>query len=412
MSQIGKALPPSTRLRVIVAGLVGQYPVGGVAWDYLQYVIGLSRLGHDVYYYEDTWSWPYNPVERTYSPAPSYSTAFIDRFFELYAPGLRARWHYRHLHELGLGMPTERFDEVARTADLFINVSGANMFPDHLAPACLKLFLDTDPGYNQIVLQERPSWSENVDRWAGQVSAHDRFATYAENIASPDCLVPTLGIDWLTTRMPVVCDLWQDAGARAPDNAWSTVLTWNAFKGALLLDGVEYRSKDAEMERIIDLPSRSAADITLALGGMDAPADRLREHGWRVIDGPAATITPEQYQSLIRTSKAEISPAKHVYAALRTGWFSCRSACYLATGRPVVVQDTGFGAILPTGEGILSFSDLDGAVAGIRAVEADYKRHSRAAREVAEAYFDSDKVLGEMLDAAFSKELPVAEGAH
>ena len=161
----------SSPLRIIVTGLVGLYPVGGVAWDYLQYVVGLARLGHDVYYHEDTWSWPYHPIERQVTSEGRYSAQFLAGFFRRYAPELGARWHYLHLHETSYGMTRRAFDEVARTADIFLNVSGACMFPEELSPRCVKVFLDTDPGYNQIMLSERFAWSENVDRWCASVSS-------------------------------------------------------------------------------------------------------------------------------------------------------------------------------------------------------------------------------------------------
>ncbi|MCI0484950.1 MAG: glycosyltransferase family 1 protein, partial [candidate division NC10 bacterium] len=167
-----------SRLRIIVTGLVGLYPVGGVAWDYLQYVIGFARLGHDVYYHEDTWSWPYHPLEKTYTQDASYSAAYLADFFKSYAPDLSQRWHYLHLHETSFGMSRKSFDEVAATADIFLNVSGACMIPEELSPRCVKVFLDTDPGYNQIMLSERFDWSENVDRWCRSVEAHDQHFTY------------------------------------------------------------------------------------------------------------------------------------------------------------------------------------------------------------------------------------------
>src|SRR5436309_9921813 len=136
----------TSRLRVVVTGLAGLYPVGGVAWDYLQYVIGLARLGHDVYYHEDTWSWPYHPIENRHTPEGTYSARYIGDFFARYAPELCGRWHYLHLHETSFGMDRAAFDEVARTADVFLNVSGACLLPDRLSPRCVKVFLDTDPG--------------------------------------------------------------------------------------------------------------------------------------------------------------------------------------------------------------------------------------------------------------------------
>jgi hypothetical protein len=394
----------STSLRIVVAGMVGVYPIGGVAWDYLQYAIGLARMGHDVFYHEDTWSWPYHPLERTRTADGAYSAEFLTRFFQRYAPELSERWHYLHLHRDSFGMDRSAFDEISRSADLFVNVSGASMLPDELASGCVKVFLDTDPGYNQIMLSERLPWAENVDRWCDGVAEHDRFFTYAENIRSPDCLVPRLDFDWVPTRMPVVTDLWK-AGTAAPaaDAPWTTVMSWNEFGGPLVHRGVEYGSKGTEFEKLLDLPARTGRRLRVAVGGADAPRDRLASHGWEVVDGPGATTTPEDYQGFIGGSRGEISPAKHVYVALRTGWFSCRSACYLAAGRPTVVQNTGFSPELPVDEGILAFDTPDEAADAIARVEDDPARHGRVAREIAVEHFDSAAVLGRFLEEAFQR---------
>lgn len=392
-------------LRIVVAGMVGAYPVGGVAWDYLQYVIGLARLGHDVFYHEDTWIWPYHPLENTRTAEGGYSAGFIGRFFERYAPELKDRWHYRHLHEESYGMACSAFDEVARTADLFINVSGACMIPDALGPQCVKVFLDTDPGYNQIMLSERCEWSENVERWCVGVAAHDRFFTYAENIHSPDCLVPRLDFDWHTTRMPVVTDLWVPTPVvDDASTSWTTVMSWNEFGGALVHGGVEYESKGREFEKLIDLPSQTRARLRIAVGGADAPRERLEQNGWEVVDGPGATSTPEDYCRFIEGSRGEISAAKHVYVAMRTGWFSCRSACYLAAGRPTVVQNTGFPEQLPVGEGILAFDSVEQAAAALAHVDSDPVRHARAAREIAVEHFGAAVVLGRLVEEALGRD--------
>ncbi len=390
----------TSSLRIIVTGLVGLYPVGGVAWDYLQYVIGLARLGHDVYYHEDTWSWPYHPVECQATADGSYSARFLADFFQRYAPDLSSHWHYLHLHETSYGMDRSAFDEVARTADVFLNVSGAVMIPDQLSPHCIKVFLDTDPGYNQIMLSERFAWSENVDRWCDTVAAHDRHFTYAENIHGDDCLIPKLEFRWQTTRMPLVTELWGPlAEPPAPATApWTTVMTWNAFKGRLFYRGMEYKSKGSEFEKIMDLPKHLTAPLKVAVGGIKAPLDQLADNGWQVVDGPETSLTPQQYQGFIVQSRGEISPAKHVYVALRSGWFSCRSVCYLGAGRPVVVQDTGFSRILPVGQGILAFSTGDEARAAIEAVESNYRLHNRAALELADELFSARKVLPRMIE--------------
>ncbi len=389
-----------SRLRIIVTGLVGLYPVGGVAWDYLQYVVGLARLGHEVCYHEDTWSWPYHPVQKTNTPEGDYSANYILNFFQTYAPELDHRWHYLHLHETSFGMSREEFDRVAETADLFINVSGACMIPENLSPRCLKIFLDTDPGYNQIMLSERLAWSENVERWCQSVQDHDQHFTYAENIYGADCIVPRMAFAWKPTRMPVVLDLWEPFARQPASRAlpWTTIITWNAFKGRLIYRGIEYASKGAEFEKLMALPKQLQAPLKVAVGGVTAPLARLAENGWQVVDGPEQTLTPGTYQEFICQSRGEISPAKHVYVAMRTGWFSCRSACYLAAGRPVVVQDTGFGSVYPGGEGLLPFSTAEEAVAGILEVEGNYERHARAARSIAGEYFDSGKVLGKMIE--------------
>ncbi|HKS89543.1 MAG TPA: hypothetical protein VJR70_08905 [Stellaceae bacterium] len=389
------------RLRIIVAGMAAQYPVGGVAWDYLQYPIGLARLGHDVFYHEDTWCWPYDPRTNRMTDDPAYSAGYLRDFFARYAPDFAERWHYRHLHETSCGMSQHDFDAVARTADLFINVSGASFFPDALAPGCRKIFIDSDPGYNQIVLEERPEWSQNVERWRAGVLAHDRHFTYGENIGRPDCGVPAAGLCWQPTRMPVVLDLWEAIPIpSAPAGAWSTVMTWNVFRGRLEHRGVEYHGKAAEFGHVIGLPRRLDLPFRIAVGGTEAPLTRLAAHGWQAEDGPAVSLTPQHYRDYIAASRGEVSVAKNVYVALNTGWFSCRTACYLAAGRPAVVQDTGFSRNIPTGSGLHAFADGAQAAEAIRAVERDYAREARRARGVARAHFDAGDVLARLIDDA------------
>jgi hypothetical protein len=395
----------TSRLRIIVAGMAAQYPVGGVAWDYLQYPIGLARLGHDVVYHEDTWCWPYHPLQHTLVDDPAYSAGYLRDFFARYAPELGERWHYLHLHETSCGMSRAAFDEFAKSADLFINVSGGSFFPDALSPSCRKLFLDTDPGYNQIILSEKPSWSENVERWCAGVRAHDRHFTYAENIGSPDCTMPSAGIAWRPTRMPIVPELWPArTGEVKPGAPWSTVMTWNVFKGKLEYRGVEYRGKAPEFAKIAGLPRRLRRNFRVAVGGTEAPLAALAAQGWSAEDGPAATLSPQDYQDYLAASRGEVSVAKHVYVALKTGWFSCRSACYLAASRPVVVQDTGFSNILPTGRGLHAFTTEDEAAAAIEAVEANYEAEMKAARDIALAHFDARRVLSRLIDDAYAKD--------
>ena len=169
------------------------------------------------------------------------------------------------------------------------------------------------------------------------------------------------------------------------------------LQGEARLQGSRYTSKGREFEKIIDLPRRVHMPLQVAVGGVNAPLERLAEHGWSVVDGPKATVTPEPYQAFIAGSRGELSTAKHVYVAMRSGWFSCRSACYLAAGRPVVVQDTGFSSAIPAADGLLPFTTVEEAAEALCRVETDYENHAARAREVAAEYFDSNKVLRKLL---------------
>ncbi|WP_447969653.1 glycosyltransferase [Nitrospira sp. M1] len=391
------------KLRIIVTGLIGLYPIGGVAWDYLQYVIGLARLGHDVYYYEDSSCWPYHPLKKTNVPEGIYSTKFIHQLFQHYAPDLQEQWQYVHLREQHFGMGQHTFAEIANSADLFLNISGACKIPDNLSPQCMKVFLDTDPGYNQIVMSERPAWSQNVQQWCETVTAHDTYFTLAENIHAHDCRIPKMGLTWKTTRVPIVLDVWGHLLKRhLPSTSWTTVMTWNPFKGRLMYENVEYHGKGPEFEKVLKLPNRTSLPFTVAVGGGNAPLQQLSDHGWHVVEGESVSRTPEQYQNFIAESLGEFTPAKHVYVAMRSGWFSSRSACYLAAGKPVVTQDTAFSSILPIGTGLLAYANLEEAETAIREVTANYSQHAKAARVIAEEHFDSDIVLTQLIEHALN----------
>ncbi len=388
-----------SKLRIIVSGLAALQPVGGMAWHYFQYVIGLARLGHDVYYHEDTWTWPFDPEKNQNSEYGDYSARFISSFFDRYAPNLREHWHYLHLHENSFGMSRKKFEEVACSADLFLNISGANFIPESLSGNCVKVFVDTDPGYNQVMLSEKFKWSENVERWCEIVASHDVHFTFGENLNAEDTLVPKAGLNWVPTRMPIVLDLWPYVSGPTKYSDWTTVMSWNVFKGPVIYDRIEYGDKRVEFHKILSLPKLTGVSVNLALGGGKAPTSLLTENHWNIVDAPTVTRSAEDYMRFITTSRAEISIAKNIYVAMRTGWFSDRSACYLASGKPVVLQDTGFGKYLPVGRGLIAFDTLEGAVEAVQAIEHEYDRHSKAAREVALQYFDSNRVLREMLSS-------------
>jgi hypothetical protein len=291
------------------------------------------------------------------------------------------------------GISREELTEVIQEADLFLNVSGAALLRDEYMPARRKVLIDTDPGMNHF--RNYPKWIAEP-RWQGcqWFLAHDHYLTYAENLGRPGCILPSFGLDWGTTRPPVVLDRWK---AAPPGELWTTVMSWKNFPQMLEYQGVRYGAKEMEFRHIEAIPrSCPNSKFEVAVGGAP-PVDKWRELGWSVVDSHERSRSAEEYRSYIQASRGELSVAKNVYVDTRSGWFSCRSVCYLAAGRPVVVQDTGFSEILPVGHGLLTFSNDQEAAAAITAVESDYESHAKAAREFAATYFDSSIVLGDIL---------------
>jgi hypothetical protein len=397
-------IPPHKKLRIIVCGMVGQFPLGGVAWDYFHYVLGLHHLGHDVYYHEDTFLWPNNPAIGYPCADATYSVDFIKGFFAKYAPELSNKWHYRLLRKDSYGMTKEQFDEVARTADVFLNVSGASFLPDELNPKAVKVFMDTDPGYNQIVMHERTPWVDDAEGSWKTLLAHDRHLTYAENIYDDDCIIPRLGVDWHITRCIATLPEWAAIRDSAPptDAAYTTIMSWSYYKGPLTYHGQVFDQKALEFEKFQSLPQKVKVPLRLAVAGYQQPADEIRKAGWQLVPGIDVSLTAEQYHQFIRDSAGEWSIAKNVFVATRSGWFSCRTACYLAAGRPAVVQDTAWSRFIPSGQGVIALSTMDEAVAGLEAVSADQVKHRRAAYDIAREYLAPDKVLPPMLEAIYA----------
>ena len=380
-------------MRAVVTGMIASYPVGGVLWDYGQYLLGLERLGFEVFYLEDTGWQTYDPIRGAYSEDSSYAIRFLERSLAALSPALGARWHFRDMNGKTCGMSAAAVAEVISTADLFLNVSGGTLLRDEYMACRRKVLIDSDPGWNHF--RNYPKWDAHP-RWQGThgYRAHDYFFTYAERLGRADCVLPSLGLAWQPTRPVVVLDQWRE---EPPGQNWTTVMTWKNFQEPIVHNGVAYGTKEMEFEGIEELPARVRVPLEVAVGGTEAPVERWRSQGWRVADAQSVSRTPESYRSYIQSSRGELSVAKNVYVATRSGWFSCRSVCYLASGRPVVVQDTGFSDLIPTGAGLFAFRNLEEAVNGIASVESDYSRHQQAARELARNYFDSDKVLGQLL---------------
>jgi hypothetical protein len=383
----------STRRRIGVLGTFANVPYAGMAWMHCQFLVGLARLGHEVFYVETTTAWPYDPLRFTTTDDPSYPLSYLDGVLRGF--GLSDRWAYRAAYADGrwYGPLGAQATELLRSADAVLNITGSTT-PEEIGVPCRLVYIGTDP-----VLQElRIANGDEVLR--GRVAAHAAHFTYGENIGSPDCPIPPLPVPTRPTRQPVVLDLW-DAGP-PPRPEFTTVTNWEVTGYDVAYGGEVYTwSKHHEYLKIIDLPRRTDASLELAMGlsGVSQEVRQLlRENGWAVVDAFQMSLEPWPYRDYIRGSAAELSVAKDMVARTRSGWFSERSACYLAAGRPVITQDTGFGRSLPTGEGLFAFRDRDGALAAIDAVRADYARHSRAARGIAEDYFRAETVLGKVLD--------------
>jgi hypothetical protein len=373
--------------------MIATFPVGGVAWDYGQYALGLERLGFEVWYLEDTGVYSYDPRRGLYTEDFSYGVEFLQGALASLSPALADRWFVRGFDGTTFGAQEADVADLVADADIFLNVSGACVLREEYLPNPCKILIDTDPGWNHFVVFPR----DDHPAGARGFQAHDVFTTYAGLIGRPECALPTFGLVWHPTRPPVVADRWQ---ARPPGERWTTVLSWDNYGSPIEHGGATYGSKAPEFAKIESLPGRVAAKLEVAAGGVKPPVERWRTLGWSVRDSATVSASPGDYRRYVEGSRGELSVAKNVYVATRSGWFSCRSACYLAAGRPAVVQDTGFSELLDTGTGLVPFSDLDGAASALAAVERDYDEHSRAARAIAEEHFDAAVVLGELLERA------------
>ena len=383
------------RLRVVVSGLIAQYPLGGVAWDYVQYAAGLARLGHDVTYVEDTGLWPYNPDEGGVSETCDANVRHLGDVMRRF--GLDGRWAYRFpWGPRWFGLSEDAVRRAVRDADLVVNVSGTLASPEQYRPARGRLvYIDSDPGFTQAKLLRGQQDFRSV------VDAHDVHFTFGETLASSP--LPATGHRWRATRQPVLLSEWDGDFEDVRRDVFTTVMNWTSYKPIEVGD-LRLGQKDEELTRFLELPaavSPERLELAVAAGKTRrTPRSLLARRGWSLVDPDAVCGSLDDYRRYLAASTAECSVAKGGYVAARTGWFSCRSACYLAAGRPVVVQETGFSSVIPSGEGVVAFSTFPEAVEAVREVSARYRRHARAARELAAAYFDSDRVPTALVDEA------------
>jgi hypothetical protein len=383
-------------MRIVVAGMLSLPPFSpGTAWDRLQYVLGLRSLAHEVLFVEEVESaWCRDrggrqcPYERSVNRERFHRTmadfGLLDRSCQLYEDGRATA---------GLGL--SELTKALQGADLLINISGHAKSELVLGGVQRRAYLDQDPVYTQL-------WVAEYGADLG-LNHHDVLFTVGTNIGTEASDIPTTGLRWHHTLPPVALDHW--TATEPASGRFTTVASWGRY-GDLNYRGRSFRGKQSEFRRFADLPRRSGREFEVALANAgDHPEDasRIEQGGWTIRD--AATLADlEAYRRHLAASRAEIGITKGAYVEGRAGWIGDRSCHYLASARPVLLQSTGIEHTVPAGRGLLTFSDLDEAIEGVEAIERDHAAHCRAARGLAEEFFDARRVLTDLVETAMEAE--------
>jgi hypothetical protein len=383
------------RLLLVVLGMMGRCPFGGQTWLYLNWLRGFQKLGHDVYYVEDDATWPYDPRVNSITDDPSYAAAYLQRVMT--GIGLADRWAYRALYrgsEACYGTTATRLRELYRDCDALLNICGATVLNDDHALARRRIYVETDPVTNQLEL------ANGKEKTFAVLRAHDTIVTYGENYGEADCGVPSGHFRYLKTRQPIDLELWPmalDAGSEP----YTTIGNWKQQGQDVVWNGETYHwSKHHEFLKFLELPRRRPKQCFELCLNIDDDADRKRllDAGWRLSSPLEMSLDPWGYQAFFRASRAEWTVAKDQNVRLRSGWFSERDACYLACGKPVIAQSTGFEKFLPTGDGLFAFRTMEDVLAAVDRIESDYGKACRAAREIAEERLEARRVCGKFLE--------------
>lgn len=379
----------SDRLRLVILGMMGRMPFGGHSWLFLNWMRGFQRLGHDVWYAEDDSTWPYDPLQNTTTDDCSYALRHIAEGMERI--GLKDRWVFRLADRKGAcwGMSESRLDELYRTSSALINLEGGTMLREEHLVAPFRVFLETDPVLAEV---------QHAQGTRSGFEDHHVIATYGENFGAPDCRVPLDNLQFVKTRQAIDLELWPVA-ERPRARFFTTIGNYRQEGNDVEVDGETYYwSKHIEWEKFIDLPRHTQQPFKLAMMPALPDRKRLRAEGWRLVDPFKMSLDLfGAYPDFIRRSRAEFTVAKDQNVRLRSGWFSERDVCYLASGKPVVAQDTGYSNIFPAGDGLFPFITMDQALGAIDAINSDYPRHCRAARAIAEEYFEARIVAARLL---------------
>jgi hypothetical protein len=383
-----------SRSKIIVFGILFWYPLAGVTYQFLHYLLGLRRLGHDPYYVEDSGRYVYDPLLDDTTPDATRNIEAVAPVLE--AHGLGDRWAFRGAYPGGrcYGLTEQQLLDLYGEADAFLNVTGAQEIREEHLRVGRRIYVESDPVACQIKVFHGDA------AMIAALAAHDTHFTFGENLGRPDCRVPVERFRWMPTRQPVLLDLW-DSPDPGPGSAYSTIASWHSRGKDIKFKGETYYwSKDREFAKVLDLPRRRRVPFEVAMATPPDVRERLGAHGWSLRNPLEISRDPQRYRDFILRSRAEFTVAKDQYVRLRSGWFSDRSACYLAASRPVITQDTAFGNILPTGRGLFSFQGMDDILAAVDEIESRYEANRRAAREIAEEYFAAEKVLGSLLSRA------------
>ena len=380
--------------RIVVLGTLASDPYAGMAWMHMQIAVGLARLGHDVSYVETTSTWPYDPVRQARVCDSDYAVAYLARVAASF--GLGDCWAYRrsYLDNAWLGPRRAVAEDLLAHADAVLNVTGSTYLAKEGLQIGRHVYFGTDPVRHEL------EFAKGDGDTRAFIEEYTDCVTYGENIGNLDCPIPPLPRLRSKTRQPVLLDLWQSGPP--PREAFTTVCNWKQAGRDIEYQGeVYYWSKHREFLKFIDLPQwlNQPIELAMPLHGLTSDERSLLEsNGWRLTHAHAFTTDPWAYRDYVQTSRGEFTVAKDQNVRLRSGWFSERSACYLAAGRPVVTQDTGFGTVRPTGEGLFAFNTMEDIITAFEAIHADYDRHSRAARRIAEEYFRAETVLAKVLE--------------
>jgi hypothetical protein len=379
---------------IVVLHFAGQMPMAGIAWQAMHYLLGLEQCGYNAWYVEDGGANPFDPRANSVAMECDYNLRFLQRAMERH--GFGERWSYWDaIRDIYYGLSRREVHTLYSKADALINLCGATRLREEHFACPVRIMIDTDPVYEQI----KYAAADQASR--AYLDAHTHFFTYGENLGAEDCPVPLCGIPWRSTRPPVDPAVWPEPRDEPP--CFTTIATWENKGKNIEFNGSRYVwSKHVNFVRYLDLPRRrSASCFRMAmLPPDDGVRSAVADGGWNLVDPRPISADMARYRDFIAHSRGEFTVAKDIYVKPNSGWFSDRSVCYLAAGRPVVTMRTGFSKFYPVGRGLFEYSSHEEALAGIDAIAADYPAHSRAARALAAEYFASGRVIGSLLAEA------------